>query len=245
MATKSAGERGDTLFPQGYDEVLASDDFQADLDSLNTALAAALARFKAPDYLNGNLFYAHLQSGFQSAPLLSTANAKRRRFFEIARHGTTLAEIGVNGGHSLLLAKSANPKLKCIGIDICRQIDPSWARVDVYVPVAMQWLRNRFPGDFQFLIGDSRLEAPRLAVEQPDIRLDILHVDGAKDTYLRDVVNLLPLMHRETLIVMDDSNLKPVQRAIKQLVATKLVEMHPDFPPETDEKYQHAIMRPR
>lgn len=227
-----------------YDSLIESEAFQANLASLNLALAESLASCAAPLRLNGNLFYAHLQNAFQNAPLLKEAEGKRRRFVEIARRGTTFAEIGVNGGHSLLLAKSANPALKCIGIDICRQVDPNWARVDVYVPVAMQWLLNRFPGDFQFLIGDSRLEAPRLAVDFPETKLDVLHVDGAKDTYLRDVLNLLPLMHRDTLVVIDDSNLSEVKTAIRQMIATKLFEMHSDFPPDTSEKYQHMVLRP-
>lgn len=227
-----------------YEHLIASEAFLADLRGLNSALVQSLSNCGAPLRLNGNLFYAHLQNGFVDAPLLQEAEGKRRRFVEIARRGSTFAEIGVNGGHSLLLAKSANPALKCIGIDICQQIDPSWARVDVYVPVAMKWLRKRFPGDFRFLVGDSRLEAPRLAVEHPETRLDVLHVDGAKDTYLRDVLNLLPLMHRDTLVVVDDSNLGEVRTAIRQMVATKLFELHADFPPETSEKYQHMVLRP-
>lgn len=217
----------------------------AELTALNAAIRSALEAAGADPVLNGNLFYRHLLPRFWESGPEAEMDAKRRTLFEVACHGRTLLEIGVNGGHSLLLAKLANPDLTCIGVDIAAQVDPSWARVDLYVPVAMDWLARRFPGDMRFVVGDSRLEAPRIAVEEPDLRLDILHVDGAKETYLRDVVNLLPLLHPDSLIVVDDTNMAIVQLAVERLVRARLVELHPGFPVERRQKYQHVVLRPR
>jgi hypothetical protein len=227
-----------------YDDLLASATFQADLASLNTALRDALEAAGAAPVLNGNLFYPHLAPQFWKRPPEPEAEAKRRALVEIARRGRTLLEIGVNGGHSLLLAKSANPALSVIGLDVAAQLDPAWARVDLYVPVTMDWLARRFPGDIRFRIGDSRVEAPRFAVENPETRLDILHVDGAKETYFRDVVNLLPLLHEESLVVIDDTDLREVRLAVRRLVEAGLAELHPDFPPERLQRYQHVVLRP-
>jgi hypothetical protein len=193
--------------------------------------------------LNGNLFYPHLAPRFWARPPEPESEAKRRTFFEVARRGGTLFEIGVNGGHSLLLAKSANPALRCIGLDIAAQVDPAWARVDLYVPVAMDWLARRFPGDLRFIVGDSRLACPRFAVETPE-PIDILHLDGAKENYLRDVVNLLPLLHRLSLVVVDDTDMAVVRLAVVRLIRAGLLALHPDFPPESGQRYRHVVLRP-
>ena len=227
-----------------YDDCLASPAFRENLNDLNARLAFRLRRFDAPEELNGNLFYDHLTPNFVDAELDPKCEDKRRRLFEIARRGDLMVEIGVNGGHSLFLAKSANPDLRIIGIDIARQVRRRWARVDVYVPEAMRWFTEKYPGDCRFIIGDSRLEAPRLAVEYPETRIDILHVDGAKSTYFTDVVNLLPLMHPGTIIILDDSNITMVRRCARQLIRAGLVEHHPEFPPETELAHQHLILKP-
>lgn len=227
-----------------YDDIVESASFQADLAALNGALCAALERCGAPMKLNGNLFYSHLQAGFADAPLHPDMEEKRRRFCDIAQRGTRLLEIGVNGGHSLLLAKSANPDLKCGGIDICQQLDPAWARVDVYVPAAMAWLQARFRGDFTFIRGNSLVEAPRFRLENPEEKIDILHVDGDKATYLQDIVNLLPALHGESLIVVDDTNLRLVRRTVRSLIKGGLVRVHPEFEGTGSQRYQNMVLQP-
>jgi hypothetical protein len=227
-----------------YEDVINSSKFKEDLFDLNKTLHDFLVARGEKPILNGNLFYASLRPNFLELQLDPDTEAKRRRLAAIARRGSTLLEIGVNGGHSLLLAKHANPDLRCIGIDICARLDPAWARVDLYVPVAMQWLTERFPGSFRFFRGNSLLECPRLAVEEPELQVDILHVDGDKDTYFRDIVNLLPLLRPHSIIVVDDTNLPRVQLCVRRLLRSEFFEMHSDFPEERDQKYQHVILRP-
>ena len=229
--------------PASYDAMIASSEWTEDLRSLNAALAEALRAADCEPILCGNLFYLHRQADFETAPLEPDFDHKRRRFFEIARQGGTMIEIGVNGGHSLLLAKSANPALRLIGIDICRSRGEGSPRGDIYVPVAMRWLETRFPGDFRFRVGDSRVEAPRFAIENPDERIDILHVDGAKATYLCDIVNLLPVLHEGTILVIDDSELPEVRKYIRALTRAGIAEPHPKFRGGRLQRYRHAIMR--
>lgn len=230
---------------ESYDKLLASAVWSHGLSSLNDELCRALTHVGAETRLNGNLLYRHLHPGFPDCELDPEIDDKRRNFFRLAKLGKTLVEIGVNGGHSLLLAKLANPELKCFGIDIAAQVDPTWARVDVYVPAAMQWLKDRFPGDFEFAIGDSRIEAPRLAVDRPGFRVDILHVDGDKETYLRDIINLLPLLHENSVIVVDDSNLGTVRSCIARLLRSGIAELHPDYQMPRRQTYRHKVLRLR
>lgn len=201
----------------GYDDLIASREWQEMLTGLNAAIVDSLRREGLPVAMNGNLFYRHLQEDFHEGTPLFRFESKRRNFFEMARRASMLFEIGVNGGHSLLLALMANPSLRCVGVDVCRQLDPSWARVDVYVPAAFRWLEDTFPGRVETIAGNSLLAAPAYALDHPDARIDFLHLDGAKDTHLREVLALADLMPEGAFVVHDDSNTRPVSLSDRQL----------------------------
>ncbi|WP_299643627.1 class I SAM-dependent methyltransferase [uncultured Ruegeria sp.] len=170
-----------------------------------------------PPALNGNLFYEHRATGFQTQPFIERFEPKRRNFFELARRSACLFEIGVNAGHSMLLALMANPELKCVGVDVCQRLNRRWARVDIYVPAAFNWLRYKFPDRVELIKGNSLIEAPAYALRHPDAKIDFLHLDGAKDTHLREVLALHALMPSGAFIVHDDFNLRPVRIADRQL----------------------------
>lgn len=200
-----------------YDDLIASQDWQDKLADLNSAIADSLRRENLPVKMNGNLFYRHLDEDFFNSPMVHRFDGKRRNFFALARRSTRLFEIGVNGGHSLLLALMANPDLKAVGVDICEQVDLSWARVDIYVPRAFRWLQETFPGRVETIKGNSLLAAPQYALDHPDHVIDFLHLDGAKDTHLREVLALAGLMPEGAFVVHDDSNTRPVRMSDRQL----------------------------
>ncbi|MCB8836480.1 class I SAM-dependent methyltransferase [Aurantimonas sp. VKM B-3413] len=217
--------------------------FREDLNRLNEVLVSELRKFAAPEVLSGNLFYEHLQKDFSAAPLTPRFEGKRRRLMEIAQHGSVFFEVGVNGGHSMLLVKSANPKLRCVGVDICKQLHPAWGRVDLYVPAAMRWLRQRFPNQMRFIVGDSQIELPRYALSDERLPIDILHLDGAKHTYFQDFVNIRPSLKRGAIVVLDDSHTPVVQKCIRDLLAIGAAEVHPDFPTNPGSGDLHMVMR--
>lgn len=227
-----------------YDDVINSALFKKELASLNSALAGSLVAQGAPPVLNGNLFYTHLQPDFQHSELHCDIDKKRRSFSELAQRGETLFEIGVNGGHSLLLAKHSNQSLKCWGVDVCEQLDPNWARVDIYVPTAMSWLQENYPGDFQFFVGNSLSAVPEFVIKHPDLRIDLFHVDGDKLTYLRDIVNMMPLLHEESLIIVDDINLGVVRSQIRQLLRAGIIDVHGGVKTDSSQRYRHAVFKP-
>ena len=132
--------------------------------------------------------------------------------------------MGVNGGHSLLLALMANPELRCVGVDVCARLDPSWARVDIYVPAAFDWLEANFPGRVETIAGNSLVVAPQYALDHPDAGIDVLHLDGAKDTHLREVLALRDAMRPGAFVVHDDFNARPVRRCDRQLRRIRITQ---------------------
>lgn len=201
-----------------YDAMLACKAWKAGLDSLNAHLVKVLSDAGQKTELNGNLFYAHLAQDFQTLDLLPRFDGKRRNLFSIARQASHMFEVGVNGGHSLYLALSANPSLRVTGVDICRQLAPSWGRVDIYVPAAFEWLSHAFPDRCRFIEGNSLLELPRYVIENPREKVDLLHLDGSKDTHLREFLAMRPVMPQGALLLQDDTNMGPVRQAMQQIV---------------------------
>ncbi|MEL6573303.1 MAG: class I SAM-dependent methyltransferase [Pseudomonadota bacterium] len=202
---------------ESYRALLSSEKWHENLKSLNAHLANALKEVGAPTELNGNLFYEHKDADFELNELTARFDAKRRNLFTLAKQCDHMFEVGVNGGHSLFLALSANPNLRVTGVDICKQVEPSWARVDVYVPAAFDWLSKAFPGRCEFITGNSLVELPRYTDEHPDEQVDLLHLDGAKDTHLREFLALKPLMREGSFLLQDDTNTKPVRLSMQQI----------------------------
>ena len=98
--------------PLSYDALIASPDWGMDLGALNRALIASLLAAGVPARIGGSPFYRHMQNVSILDAKFTTRDAiKRRRLFDIAQLGETLFEVGVNGGHGLLLQKHANPEV--------------------------------------------------------------------------------------------------------------------------------------
>jgi hypothetical protein len=205
-----------------YEEMVSDAAWQDRLKSLNAALLDSMKDFEGEHSLNGNLFYDQKAPGFVDFDLSERFQTKRKNFFYLSKHISTLLEVGVNGGHSLFLALSANPDLKVVGIDIAERLHESWAPVQLYVPAAFEWLSEEFPGRCTFITGNSLVELPRYVIDNPDAHIDAVHLDGSKDTHLRELLSVLPLMKRGGFVIFDDANTKPVSRGISQIMALNI-----------------------
>ncbi len=200
-----------------FDDLMASNEWNANLQDLNRYIVDTLTRANEPPILNGNLFYGHLVRDFHTLPLDERFDQKRRNVFEVARRSTCMLEIGVNAGHSMLLALMANPELKCIGIDVCQKLNRRWARVDLYVPAAFNWLRYKFGDRVQLIKGNSLVEVPSFSLRNPDAVVDFLHLDGAKDTHMQEFLAIRRHMPAGAYVVHDDAHLRNVRIADRQL----------------------------
>lgn len=205
-----------------YEEMIGDPKWRKRLRALNMALLDSMSGFDGERSINGNIFYARQDPGFVDLDLAERFEAKRRNLFSLSRQISTLLEVGVNGGHSLFLALSANPALRVIGIDVAERLQDSWAPVDLYVPAAFDWLTAEFPDRCTFIKGNSLVELPRYVIENPDATIDAVHLDGSKDTHLRELLAILPLMKKGGFVIFDDANTRPVSRGIAQVMALNI-----------------------
>jgi len=184
--------------------------------------------------LAGNLFYEHMQEDFASSPASPIYRTKRDRFRRAVSGRRRMLEVGVNGGHSALLALSVNPRLENHGVDICEHS---------YVEPAVSWLRHEFPNRVFLYRGDSLKVLPHLAARGLDF--DVFHMDGAKFNYLDDIVNGSRMVSvGGALVIVDDAETTSARVALSTLRRLGVVKAVAEFPPmPSNDPNRHEIKR--
>jgi len=184
--------------------------------------------------LAGNLCYQHEQTDFASSPANPIYRTKRDRFRRAVSGRRRMLEVGVNGGHSALLALSSNPRLEFHGVDLGEHS---------YVEPAVEWLRQEFPKRVFFYKGNSLKVLPHLAARELDF--DLLHMDGAKFNYLDDIMNASRMVSiGGALVIVDDAEMKSARIALFVLGRLGVVSPVAEFPPmPSSDSNRHEIRR--
>lgn len=131
-------------------------------------------------------------------------HAKQALLFSTAKGKRNALEIGVHGGHSLLLTLLANPDCHITCIDTC-----GWT----HTAQCVAYLQSQFPGRITLLRGDSRAVLPILQNVY-----DLIHVDGdhTYDGARFDMEHAHRLSHPHTAFVFDDYS-HGIARAVADL----------------------------
>lgn len=208
------------------DDIEKSDLWLQGLKRLNSVIEAC------GQPLVGNLCYDHLQEDYVENPPNMIFRSKRDRFRKAVEGCTRMLEVGVNGGHSAYLALTSNPMVEFHGIDICEH---------AYVPAAVAQLKKEFPGRVFFHRGDCLEVLPRLAKARQ--KFDFFHIDGAKHTYLKDVLWCERMIVDDSAtIVMDDTEQEGVGWVWWICTALGVIESKPDLFPTCDKgKYRNQV----
>lgn len=112
-------------------------------------------------------------------------------------------EIGFNAGHSAELFLKNNPTLSLISFDIGNHD---------YLVHGKEYIDKNYPNRHQLIIGNSTLTVPTFIKQNPDSRFDLIFIDGGHDyeTAKQDLENSLQLCHKDTIILLDDTQFIPV-----------------------------------
>jgi predicted O-methyltransferase YrrM len=133
----------------------------------------------------------------------------------------TIVEIGFNTGVSAAYFLSAREDIRVISVDI---------GFHKYVYECKKIIDKQFPGRHTLHIGDSKKIIPEISNLEPGIKPDLIFIDGdhGEPTPLIDARNCLALADKETVLVMDDTNLyngwNGVLQAMCELVKTKEID---------------------
>ena len=227
-----------------YEELVNSTSFKEKLSQLNSKLSDSLIKNNYESILIGNLFYEHLESDFENHSPNKIMEEKCKRLYDLSKKCSNIFEVGVNGGHSAFLMMSANPNIKYIGNDICKFYPPeSRCHPEVYVPVAFDCLKELFPDRITTITGDCLVELPKYAEKNNFQHIDLLHLDGHKQTYPRDFFALLPCLKKNAYVVFDDTQQEFVQSLVNDLLNKGIVKRCEYPKMEAHEIFTHEIVQ--
>lgn len=233
-----------SMINANYNKLLNSDEFIENLKLLNNNLRKSLENKNLDPVLIGNLFYDHAQYNFHTHGLLQDCEEKRIRLVEASKRSKIMFEIGLNGGHSGFLALMANKDLFLYANDIaeyypsCPGIHP-----EVYVEEGANTLKTIFDDRFVFIKGNCLTEVPNFVKSNQELKIDLVHIDGAKETYKTDFFNIMPLLQDGALVIFDDSNMYSVQEMINGLIRDNYLQRSTDFPVmDASIKYRNEIL---
>lgn len=221
-----AGQSRFELTPD--EQILASHDFRGHLSSLNAALVDRLEQHGEAPVINGNVLYAHKQEDFSDGAFNPGLAAKRQALVAMARRSRCFVEVGVAGGHGLLLALHANPDLRCLGIDLAERLKPNWPPVDIFVPATIDWFAETFPDRVRILKEASLAGLAQIAAEQPFGKVDAVHLDAGKRERMAELGALWPGLADRALLLQGDAKHGAVRESTSRMIARGLARLPDD-----------------
>ena len=71
----------------------------------------------------------------------------------------------------------------------------------------------------------------------------VIHIDGAKDTYKQDFLNIKPLLKNNAFVIFDDSQIPDVQRLVDTFISEGYLCRSPEFQHMNPKiKYRNEIL---
>ena len=128
----------------------------------------------------------------------------------------TICETGFNAGHGTLQWLTGSDHAHVYSFDIGSHY---------YTHPMADYLNSTFPGRFHLTFGDSLKTVPRFAAIHPEVKCDIILVDGghSHSVAIGDLRNFRKLVNLErNVLVLDDINMPPVTTAWNEAQADGL-----------------------
>lgn len=116
-------------------------------------------------------------------------------------------EIGTNAGHSLLLLLLSNEKSKICCFDLCEH---------TYTRPCVEYLQAVFPNRVQLFAGCSKTTVPEYKEKNPDMKFDLIHIDGSHDGHIAncDFYNTLKMSKKGGILIFDDIYIPVLQHLV-------------------------------
>jgi len=162
------------------------------LDALLQIVTKQYVDTRQPGFLEGNAIYDNCTTN--PNPLFHN---KQTNIFNISTEASSILEVGVNAGHSILIMLLANSTSNIYAFDICTH---------TYTIPCVEYLNKHFNNRIRLFVGDSRKTLPEFIYQNPGLQIDLFHVDGLHepDTDI-DFKNCYALAKNDSIMIWDDS----------------------------------------
>ena len=172
------------------------------------AAANALPRF------NGSLFYRHMQGTLLSQSKLMSRNASvRKRAASWIAASVKCIQVGIDGGHMILLSCCMNPKLAISAADPCVAKSDTAPRQDIYTQASITCLNEMFPKRVQLMAGRPNL----ILSKHVKTKAQLLHIDGVSPKIYRTIGALRPVLDKDCLLLVTVQDLAKAAEVLKHL----------------------------
>lgn len=134
---------------------------------------------------------------------------KQCLLYDACKNSKHALEIGIHGGHSLLIMLLANPGIRITCIDICY-----WTHVSRCV----DYLRSAFPdSQIAFHKGNSVSIFPEIKNTLIEEGLDFAHIDGAHEMSVieKEIEITLQILRPGNYVLFDDIGIRGLRAAIE------------------------------
>eukprot|EP00434_Breviolum_minutum_P007551 symbB.v1.2.006665.t1/scaffold372.1/size218212/17 len=144
-----------------------------------------------------------------------------------------ICEVGFNAGHSTAIYLNANPEAKVFSFDIGQF---------PYTRGNSKLMKSLFPERFEYISGPSAETVKAFGEERPDVRCDVISVDGDHSTEgtLADLENFRKLASCRNWVLMDDAGWNSTNSAwqkAKDAGILTQVECFADMNPRPDYQF--------
>jgi Methyltransferase domain len=116
-----------------------------------------------------------------------------------ARHANAglVGETGFSTGFSSRAFLQAHPDARVVSFDVCE---------NRWTGIAKELIDKQFPGRHTLICGDSRDTLPKFTASNPELRFDLVFIDGghAYEIARADLLNMRELSTENTAVIMDD-----------------------------------------
>lgn len=128
-----------------------------------------------------------------------------------------VVEIGFCFGHSSEVFLQASPEIEVLSFDLMSH----W-----YCFTGKQYIDLKYPNRHRLVQGDSTKTVPHYRRKHQNEKFDLILIDGGHsyEVALADLLNMQHFAKEDTILIMDDTEFGPVNRAWEKCIADGLVE---------------------